>query len=833
MADIKTRSIQQRFSSGFLDEQLLGLIDIEQYRSGCRQAQNILTLPQGPARRRPGTSFGEQLPGILSQNATVPTMPNGGVAVDISDDDSSTETTTTTSIGVVDPYVVAHYDLGASTAVEFVDVTRIRLDASGTTGFLKIQYSSDDIAWNDLFTFTAITTTAQDTRQPGATARYWRLVKDGGGDLGTNHFTLADFLIWEETVLSENRQGPFELSDEDQYLVSFTDKNIRIYKNKVRLIDLATTYLTTEVKDIGFAQQDLAFIIVHEDHAPARLIRGATDADWSLTAIPFTNVPQFDYNDSLSPTPVNYVCTLSFANFTEGDRFQIELDTALTEVITYTTNTATLIKNVTKFVQDIFLLGDTGVSVVGSAALLTLTLSDESAGDFVQMIAFPTSSETSTAKITANRTQAGTSRKEDVWSATRGYPRNVAFYLSRMYFAGTKAKRQTLLGSRVGRFFDFDTGEGFDDDAIFITINTRGRNTLEAIVPARVLQLFSSGGEFAVSQKPITPTNATPDSQTNHGSSSVDPVEIDGSTLFIERKGRTLREFLFSFNEQGFLGASLSFLAQSLINTPIDMTALKGRTSDDSNYVFIVNTDGTMAVYNVLRSQGVAGFTSWLTADDSTGAGVINAVAVVDDTFSLAVKRTIDGVERNYLEFFDEDVLTDSAIRKTQGTSATVTGLEHLEGESVRVKLDGSIMDTETVASGQITMERGGDTVQSIVEVGLNYVPILQPMPISNDPGFGQDQLDIKKVVETRLNVKDSLGIKVGVNNSEPILIPDRSFGEDDDSPLDTVPSPRSGVIPKIAATIGYSTERLQSVVITQDDPLPMTILSIETIVAG
>lgn len=833
MADARTKSIQQRFSSGFLDEQLLGRIDIEQYRSGCRQATNILTLPQGPARRRPGDEFIEQMPGILTLNATAATMPEGGTAANIHDNDPTTEATTTTNIGVVNPYVVAHYDLGSAVAVKFVDVTNIRFDASGTSDEFIIQWSSDDAAWNDLFVFASITAVAQDRREPGVTAQFWRIARVGATDLGTLKITLADFLMWgESTVFSNVRQGDFELSDDDKYLVSLTDKNLRIYKDNSRLIDLGATYTAAEVKAIGHAQQDLAFIIVHEDHPPARLIRGADDTAWALTDIPFTNVPQFDFNDGSSPTPTSYICTLTFTDFTEGDRFQIELDTALTEVITWTTNAAALIANVTKFVQDLFLLGDTGVSVAGTAPM-TLTLADASAGAFEQMIAFPTSAQLSTAAIVANRTQPGVSRKEAVWSAGRGFPRNVAFFQSRMYFAGTKAKPQSLFGSRVGRFFDFETGEGFDDDAIFITINTKTRNTLESIVPARVLQLFASGGEFSISQKPITPTNVTPDPQTNHGSSSVDPVEIDGSTLFIERKGRTLREFLFSFNEQGFLGASLSFLAQSLINTPVDMAALKGRTSDDSNYVFIVNTDGTMAVYNVLRSQGVAGFTKWITGESVAGAGVINTATVVDDVFYLCVTRTIDSVVRNYLEFFSEDVLMDCAVRKTQGTSAVVTGADHLEGETVRVKLDGAIMDDATVSSGGFTMERGGDAADSIVEFGLNYVPTLQPMPVSNDPGFGENQMSIKKIIETILSVKDSAGIKIGINDSTPILIPDRAFGEGDDSPLDTIPTPRTAVIPRLAETIGFSEERLQSVTITQDDPLPMTILSIETIVAG
>ncbi len=834
MVDVRTRSIQQAFNSGVLDEQLLGRIDVDQYRSGCRQATNILTLPQGPARRRPGNKFIEQMPGVLTQNATVPTMPRGGTAANIHDNDPATETTTTTNIGVLDPYVVAHYDLGAAVAVKFVDVTNIRFDASGTSSEFKIQWSTDDAAWNDLFTFASITAVAQDTRQIGVTAQFWRVARDGSTDLVALKIILADFLIWEETtVFSEAREVDFELSDANQYLISFTDKNLRIYKNQARIIDLATSFLTTEVKQISAASQDLALIIVHEYHPSTRLIRGATDADWSLTNIPFTTVPQFDFNDASSPTPVDYVCSLTFANFTEGDRFQVELDTAITEVITWTDNLNTLKNNVTKAVQDLFLLGDTGVVVTGTVTILVLTLSDASAGAFEEMVAFPTSAQQSTAAITAIRTSAGTSRKEDVWSATRGFQKNAAFYGSRLWFAGTKAKLQSLFGSRVGRFFDFDTGEGFDDDGIFVTINTRTRNTMEGIIPARVLQLFTTGGEFAISQKPITPTTITVDPQTNHGSSSVDAVEIDGSTLFIERKGRTLREFLFSFNEQGFLGASLSFLSQSLISIPVDMTALRGRSDDDSNYVFIVNTDGTMAVYNVLRSQGVAGFTKWITGETDVGAGVINAVAVVDDTFFMAVKRTVDGVVRNYLEVFSEDVLLDSAISKVQGTSAVVTGAEHLEGETVRVKLDGAIMNDQTVVSGGFTMERGGDTAQSVVEFGLNYTPTLQPMPVSNDPGFGQNQLAIKKIVETRLNVKDTLGILVGINDSTPVPLPDRAFGEGDDSPLDTVPTPFTGVIPRIAETLGFSEERLQSVVITQVDPLPMTILSIETIVEG
>ena len=811
----KVRDIQNNFTSGFIDENLIGRIDLEQYRSGLKQAENVLTLPQGPIRRRDGTLFIDTLPGVFTQNATVPTMVNGGTPVDIIDDDPSTTTTTTTAIGVLNPYVVAEYDLGSAKKVLFVDVIGILFDASGTSTEFEIQWSTNGSTWNTLFAIPSITAIVQDIRVPGVTAQFFRIARIGSTDLTTLHITLGDFLIHEQSTISNVRMADFELSDDNKFLIVFTFKNLRIYKNDIRLVDLGTQYLDAEIKAINFAQADTALIIVHEEHEPARLVRGATDADWSLTDIPFINITQLNFNDTSSPAATSYIATLTFVSFSEGDRFQIDIDGAITETISYTTVTATLFKNIQREVQKLFILGETGVSVTGTALIVTLTLADASAGPFEAPVAFPTSSLNTAAAITAVRTQAGISRKEDLWSTARGFPKTATFYLSRLYFWGTKSKPQSLLGSRIGQFFDFDTGEGFDDDGIFITVNTKTRNTAAAIVPARLLQLFSASGEFAISQVPPTPKNITPQTQTNHGTSDVDPVEIDGSTLFIERKGRTLREFLFSLQEQAFLGSSLSFLAQSLINTPIDMAALRGRFDDDSNYVFIVNTDGTMAVYNVLRSQGIGAFTKWSTA------GLINAVRVVDDEFYMSVTRN----NEQFLERFDKSVLTDAAISKTQASSTIVTGLDHLNGLTVRVKADGSVLNNQVVANGQITMERAG--VQ--VEVGLNYNPTVQPNPLVAAGPQGSAQMEIKKIYETKLNVIDTTGLVVSINGNDPVPLPSRAFGEGVDSPLDVPPTEFTGVIPRIMESLGYADERLQSIVITQVDPVNMTIASISS----
>jgi hypothetical protein len=53
----KTRFIQSSFVSGELSPLLKGRIDINQYYQAVETADNVVIVPQGGMRRRPGTSF--------------------------------------------------------------------------------------------------------------------------------------------------------------------------------------------------------------------------------------------------------------------------------------------------------------------------------------------------------------------------------------------------------------------------------------------------------------------------------------------------------------------------------------------------------------------------------------------------------------------------------------------------------------------------------------------------------------------------------------------------------------------------------------------------------
>ena len=198
---------------------------------------------------------------------------------------------------------------------------------------------------------------------------------------------------------------------------------------------------------------------------------------------------------------------------------------------------------------------------------------------------------------------------EAVWSATRGWPKTAAFFQQRLWFGGSAQRPQTLWGSVVADYYNFNVSSGGDDDAIDVTLDTNQINGIVALMPARHLQLFTTGGEFYISSSPITPGNIAIKNHPRYGSSTTPPVNVDGATLFIDFGKSSVREFLFSWDEDAYTSNSATLLASHLITTPVDMDARRGTATEDANYVYVVNSDGTMAVFNTLRAQQVAGWT--------------------------------------------------------------------------------------------------------------------------------------------------------------------------------------------------------------------------------
>ena len=602
----------------------------------------------------------------------------------------------------------------------------------------------------------------------------------------------------------ECRVIPFVFNVDQAYLLVLRNNAVDIYRDDAFLVTVVTTYTTAELMGVRFTQSADTMILVHENHAPATLVRNGSDVLWTLSDIGFYYVPQFDFDDASSPTPVSEIQVITFAGVGAGSPYKVNLEGIDTEQVSFQDN-ASGASDLQGALLALVNTANTGIAVARTGAnVFTVTFSGASADDWQQMTGRVTDGSGGTLAVTT--TQEGTTRAEDTWSATRGWPKTVTFHEGRLFFGGSSQRPITFWGSNVNDFFNFDPGATRADQALDVTLDVDQFDEIRAIFSNRHLQIFTAGSEFYVDKSPVTPENVTARRQTSYGAAEIQPKVIDGATIYIQRTGRSLREFVFDFAEEAYLSSTASLLSPGVLNSPVDMAVSVGTETEDANYIYVVNGDGTMAVFNTLRSQSVAAWTSW-----STEGQVLNITRLVDDIY-ISVKRTINSVTKYYIEKLNSTALMDASTVYSTPATATLTGLDHLDGEECRVTADGALMTRRTPAAGSITIER---VAANSAQVGLFFRPTVTTMPIEKDIGPGFNLNAEKRVVNVMAYLQDTLGIKInGVD------IPFRNFGV---TVLDQPVTPFTGK--KEVYLLGWS--KTATVTVTQDEPAPMTLLAL------
>lgn len=626
--------------------------------------------------------------------------------------------------------------------------------------------------------------------------------------------------VYIDDVGSFGNVVSFVFNTEISFAIVFTDLSIAIYKDDILVDTVVSPYLEADLMDIDVIQSQDTMLVVHPDYEPRNLFRIA-DNNWTLTTLTFVNIPQFDFDDTDSPTPTDEIQTFTFSAFGPGDLFKMNLEGIDTADIPLSLSTADNAAEVQAALTDLVNTPSTGISVVfDSGTTYIVTFSGASARPWRLMTGRATVSADPVAAIATARTQTGVSRAEDVWSNTRGWPVTVTFHENRLWFGGSAQRPITLWGSNVGDFFNFDAGKGRADQAINATLDISKLNQIVGLFSGRNLQIFTTGAEHYIPSSPITPENIAVNKQTDFGAKKIQPRTIDGAVLYVQRTGKAIQQFAFDFLEDAYQSGSITLLNPSIINDPVDLDVQPGSSSSDANYVYVVNSTGRMSVFNTLRSENIAGWTQWITD------GEIQSVAVVIDDVYLTVKRVVGGVDVFYLEKIVDAALLDSSKLYTGVNSATLTGLSHLEGRVVRIVADGSVMEDQTVVGGEVTTER----VAINAEVGLDLVSdnpefpvIVENMPLEQDLGAGVNLDADKRVVKCTVQLEETSGIFIGASVDREITsiypVPFRTFGANVlDSPAPLFTGKKDMRLSGWGTTVG--------VVVAQKDPAPMVLLS-------
>jgi len=422
--------------------------------------------------------------------------------------------------------------------------------------------------------------------------------------------------------------------------------------------------------------------------------------------------------------------------------------------------------------------------------------------------------------------------REAAWSPRQGYPAAITMYEQRVVYGGTILRPQTIWGSVIGDFETFKRGT-VDDDAIIYTLADGEQNRIQWMAGQNKLLIGTAAAEWTMSgdgESPLTPTSVIVFRQSTYGSKHVQGIMVNDAVHYVQRNGRKLRQMIESETSitAKYISPDLTLASEHLTSGEI----LQASYAQQPHSIYwAVTGDGLLLSMTTEKDEQVSGWTKHNTPGAS---GTFESVAVVfgatGDEIWAIVKRTIGGstvrnVERiNPVEWTDKDdaFYVDSGITYSGAATGTITGLDHLEGETVQILGDGDVLPDQVVSSGSITL--ADDQTASTAQVGLAYESIITPMKLDADSQVGafmSTKLRVNKVI---VRFFQSLGISWATNVEADSLTFTQFPFRDTQDVMDSSPPLFTGE-KEIKVRARYGTEG--SVTLKQTQPLPMTVLAL------
>lgn len=415
----------------------------------------------------------------------------------------------------------------------------------------------------------------------------------------------------------------------------------------------------------------------------------------------------------------------------------------------------------------------------------------------------------------ANDTNTGAPWDGNADGHADGFPRSICFYEQRLWFGGTLLKPNYLWGSRVADFVQFTIpGTPANDDPVEYAIAAYTRDTIQWLSPSGVLLIGTTGAEFRLIPDAYIATDRLPDlnAKSNYGSRHIVPARLGAQTLFVQSSGRELRSYELNTksNVEVYESLDLSFLSEHITEGGIVEMAVQ---KSPRSVLWAVRSDGVLLSMTYDPSLQGTGFEGLGWARHDLG-GTVESVCVIPnngiDEVWVAVNRTIDGATARYVEYLSDSVYTDSSLYWTGTATDTITGLDHLEGETLDVVADNAVQPQVTVSSGQIILNAAATEVWA----GLRFTPLVTPNIYEGGNPAG-----------TSLGSNKSWGpVSIKLHESGlPLVNGDRAPDRSPASPMDATE-------PLVTGNIDVSPPSQDSeaeITISQDLPLPLNILAI------
>lgn len=402
---------------------------------------------------------------------------------------------------------------------------------------------------------------------------------------------------------------------------------------------------------------------------------------------------------------------------------------------------------------------------------------------------------------------------EPIISATRGYPKTIAFYASRMYLGGTKSIPNLLMASTIEDNYDFDLGDASDNDGFYELLDSRDSAHIYMLQSRNTLEIYCNESVYVLSTTGfISPVNVKVTRASSVGivERSEAPLVSDGGSMYINNDRNGIYYMSYVFDAESYTSQLISELAASMVscsNSTFNTAVWKGNDEFKNNFFVYIDRDDNLVFVTILLAQEIRGFSKQIFRHNGNNSKVYAVYAVKNRLYLIKDSGLAGGYD---LVCLDQACNLDSSVTAT-AAAGKLTGLTRHASTTVDLILveNGRYLGQfEVDAAGEITLGTDAYNAKAI-EVGYGFVASIETLPVENIQQIGSSIGKEKIISEVFVNPESVANMTI---NGYTIIDKDNS----------------SAVNTSFVNRTQYGWSREQTIRISQTKPLALSIRNIQ-----
>ena len=348
---------------------------------------------------------------------------------------------------------------------------------------------------------------------------------------------------------------------------------------------------------------------------------------------------------------------------------------------------------------------------------------------------------------------------EPIISATRGYPRTIAFYAGRMYFGGTTSIPNLLMASTIEDNYDFDLGDASDNDGFYELLDSRDTAHIYMLQSRNTLEIYCNESVYVIATSGfISPVNVKVTRASSVGiiERAEAPLISDGGSMYINNDKNGIYYLSYMFDVESYSSQIISQMSSELVSSSdstFNTVVWKGNDEFKNNIFAYIDRNDNVVFITVLLSQEVIGFSKLIFKHNGNNSKVYAIYATKDKFYLIKDSGLAGGYDFVCL---DPTRYLDSSVQAT-AAAGRLTGLTRHASTTVDAILveDGSYIGQFDVdAAGEIDLGTNDYNAKAI-EIGYGYVASIETLPIENVQQIGSSIGKEKIISEVFVNPEE------------------------------------------------------------------------------